>query len=109
MESDSTQNEDPCAVPTNSDVRLHLPEILHRFVDQYGILLQWPRKRPVREAILAYLADKFRRNHLYSETEVNELLLRWHTFHDPALLRRELYDNGYLGRTSSGDRYWRER
>ena len=38
-----------------------------------------------------------------------ELLNRWHTFEDAAILRREMVDYGYMGRTSSGDRYWREK
>ncbi|MCL4863560.1 MAG: DUF2087 domain-containing protein, partial [Caldilineaceae bacterium] len=38
-----------------------------------------------------------------------EVLSQWHTFQDPANMRRQLVDYGYLGRTSSGDRYWRER
>jgi hypothetical protein len=55
------------------------------------------------------LVNKFRRNHFYNETDVNEMLNQWHTFEDAANLRRQLVDFGYLGRTSSGDRYWRER
>jgi hypothetical protein len=69
----------------------------------------WPRRERHREAVLDYLVDKFRRNHLYNEVEINEVLNQWHTFQDPANMRRQLVDYGYLGRTSSGDRYWRER
>jgi DNA-binding MarR family transcriptional regulator len=92
-----------------SDARRALPEVLHRFVDSDGLVTLWPRRERDREAVLGYLVSKFRRNHLYNEAEVNEVLSLWHTFQDPANMRRQLVDYGYLGRTSSGDRYWRER
>ena len=92
-----------------SDSRRELPSILHSLVDRDGLVTQWPRREKLREAVLDYLVNKFRRNHLYAEAEVNEMLNRWHTFADPANLRRQLVDYAYLGRTSSGDRYWRER
>jgi hypothetical protein len=92
-----------------SDARRALPEALHRFVDRDGLVTLWPRRERDREAVLEYLVDKFQRNHLYNEAEVNEILEQWHNFHDAANMRRQLVDYGYLGRTSSGDRYWRER
>lgn len=92
-----------------SDARRALPETLHRFVDSDGLVTLWPRRERDREAVLDYLVNKFQRNHLYNEAEVNEVLSQWHTFQDPANMRRQLVDYGYLGRTSSGDRYWRER
>ncbi|RIK26528.1 MAG: transcriptional regulator [Chloroflexi bacterium] len=79
------------------------------FVDSDGLVTLWPRRERDREAVLDYLVNKFQRNHLYNEAEVNEVLSQWHTFQDPANMRRQLVDYGYLGRTSSGDRYWRER
>jgi hypothetical protein len=92
-----------------SDVRRRLPEALHRFVDRDGLVTLWPRRERDREAVLDYLVNKLQRNHLYNEAEVNEVLNQWHNFQDPANMRRQLVDYGYLGRTSSGDRYWRER
>ncbi len=92
-----------------NDARRSLPKTLHRFVDGDGLITLWPRRERDREAVLDLLVSKFRRNHLYTEVEVNEILNQWHTFQDPANLRRQLADYGYLGRTSSGDRYWRER
>lgn len=92
-----------------SDVRRKLPENLHRFLNRDGLLVLWPRTPTDQKNLLDYLVEKFERNHLYSESEVNEKLNRWHTFEDAALLRREMVDYGYMGRTSSGDRYWREK
>ncbi len=91
------------------DARRTLPEALHRFVDREGLVTLWPRRERDREAVLDYLVNKFKRNQFYSEVEVNEVLNQWHTFQDPANMRRQLVDYGYLGRTSSGERYWRER
>lgn len=92
-----------------SDVRRKLPENLHRFLNRDGLLVVWPRTPTDQKNLLDYLVEKFERNHLYTESEVNELLNRWHTFEDAAILRREMVDYGYMGRTSSGDRYWREK
>ena len=54
---------------------------------------------------LFYLAGKFEAGREYTEREVNELLLSWHTFVDPATLRRELYDYGFLDRSRDGKVY----
>ncbi len=80
---------------------------LARFLDADGRLSRWPSKRRVRDEALHYLAAQFERNRHYSEREVNSLLDRWHTFRDPATLRRTLFDEGYLDRTVDGRYYWR--
>lgn len=92
-----------------SDARRTLPEALHRFIDRDGLVTQWPRRERDRKAVLDYIVSKLTRNHLYNEAEINDALNELHTFGDPASLRRYLIDYGYLGRTSSGDRYWREK
>lgn len=97
------------AAAIRTDARRELPQVLQRFVDRDGLVTTWPRRQRDREAILDYLVNKFTRNRFYSEVEVNDVLSAWHTFDDPANLRRQMVDYGYLGRTSSGDRYWRER
>ncbi|MFW5690904.1 MAG: DUF2087 domain-containing protein [Chloroflexota bacterium] len=38
---------------------------------------------------------------------VNDLLNRWHTFEDWAVLRRELVDRRMLCRARDGSVYWR--
>jgi ribosomal protein S18 acetylase RimI-like enzyme len=80
---------------------------LARYLDAAGRLTQWPAKRSLREHALAYLAGKVASGRQYTEAEINHLLGEWHTFGDPALLRRELYDNQLLARTKDGARYWR--
>ena len=55
-----------------------------------------PAKAPDRAAVLAYLADRFERDRVYAEAEVNLLLSRVHD--DFATLRRNLIDAGLLRR-----------
>ncbi|NDJ61701.1 MAG: DUF2087 domain-containing protein, partial [Chloroflexi bacterium] len=78
--------------------------------DEAGRLTVWPSARNKKSAqlrALEYLANRFEFDRVYSEREVNALLNDWHTFADPALLRRELYMERYLDRLKDGSRYWR--
>lgn len=81
---------------------------LKNFLDAEGRLVRFPAKRNMKLEALAYLAEKFEKDKKYTEKEVNELLLEWHTFHDPATLRREMYNACLLGRDAGGALYWRE-
>lgn len=76
----------------------------HAFVRD-GRLTSLPSRRPMLLAACAFLAERFERDRLYDEGEVN-LILAGHA-PDPATLRRLLVDHGYLGRRSGT--YWRER
>lgn len=78
---------------------------LNNFLDTDGRLTKFPSKRPMQAEALRYLACKFEPDKEYSEREVNELLLGWHTFGDSATLRRELYDGRYLDRDPYGRSY----
>jgi hypothetical protein len=80
---------------------------LTRFLSPDGQLLLWPSRPADKELACAYLADKFAVGHAYTEIEVNELLKLWHTFGDWPLLRRELYERGYLDRDPAGQEYRR--
>lgn len=81
---------------------------LKNFLDAGGKLVSFPARRKMKLEALAYLAEKFEQGRKYTEKEVNELLLMWHTFHDPATLRRELYNGRFLGRDADGAVYWKE-
>jgi hypothetical protein len=70
-----------------------------------GRLRSLPRRGPVLQAACAFLAERFERDRLYDEREVNAILAD--DAPDPATLRRLLVDHGYLGRRSGT--YWRER
>jgi hypothetical protein len=70
-----------------------------------GRLRLIPRKARVRAAVLNWVVEDFARDRTYTEPEVNAVLRHRHD--DVATLRRYLVDAGLLGRTDSGDAYWR--
>ena len=80
-------------------------DMLRGFLDGEGRVTQFPARRKKQLAVLRYLAGKFTPGRVYTEQEVNEVLLNWHTFRDPATLRRELYDFHFLNRTPDGRAY----
>jgi hypothetical protein len=85
--------------------RALLPRELRPFVDEQGRLIQWPSKLKIKRMAIDYLATRFAPGREYTEREVNELLLDWHTFRDWALLRRLLCDWRYMTRERDGTRY----
>ena len=68
-----------------------------------GVLREIPAKESKRRIVLERLAIEFEPGLRYAESEVNEILRRFHA--DVAALRRHLVDEGFLSR----DRglYWR--
>jgi 5'-phosphate synthase pdxT subunit len=83
------------------------PPALAPFLDQQGRLTAWPAKESLRRAASDYLSRRFEPARAYTEAEVNVLLDGAHTFRDPVLLRRMLFDLGYLDRLRDGSWYWR--
>ena len=81
-------------------------DALERYLDRDGRVRVYPAKRSNKLLVLAFLAAKFERSRRYTEFEVNALLKEHHTFADWALLRRELFDAGYLERAANGSSYW---
>ena len=84
---------------------MELTHILRNFLDGDGKLAAFPAKRKMKIYCLFYLARKFEAEKEYTEQEINNVLLEWHTFADPATLRRELYDYGFLERSRDGKVY----
>ncbi|NLV58209.1 MAG: DUF2087 domain-containing protein [Clostridiales bacterium] len=82
---------------------------IKNFLDADKRLVSYPAKRKSRMWALRYLAEKMEPERIYTEKELAELLNGWHTFGDPATLRRELYDYRFIGRDLSGRGYWLER
>lgn len=78
---------------------------LKNFLDSEGRLIQYPAKRKMKLKALVYLADKFEKNCIYTEREVNAILNRFSTFGDPATLRRELYTYGFMDRNDACSQY----
>ncbi|MEM6280624.1 MAG: DUF2087 domain-containing protein [Chloroflexota bacterium] len=81
---------------------------LQKYMDDADRITRWPtrKNKSDRALVLAYLATKFEAGTTYTEREVNDVLKQWHTFEDWALLRRELYEGGYLNREKDGSAYW---
>ena len=84
---------------------MELNVILRNFLDVNGKLTAFPAKRKMKVYCLFYLTGKFEVGREYTEREINEFLLDWHTFADPATLRRDLYDYGFLDRSRDGKVY----
>ncbi len=80
---------------------------LARYLDDRGRVTAYPAKQSTKQIVLEYLSTKFEPKRQYTEREVNDLLNEWHTFGDWALLRRDLYDNGFINRTQDNAVYWR--
>ena len=79
--------------------------VLAPFLDQDGRLISLPAKHKKKLAALWYLAGKIEGQRQYTESEINDLLDAWTQFHDPATLRRELYNKQLLNRTADCSRY----
>lgn len=80
------------------------------YLDSEGRVTVLPsrkNKNKERSAVYSYLAEKFQADIRYTEKEVNEIINRFHSFGDHALLRRELIVNHHLCRTRDGSAYWR--
>ena len=84
---------------------MELTHILRNFLDANGKLTAFPAKRKMKIYCLFYLAEKFDAEKEYTERQINDLLLSWHTFADPATLRRQLYDYHFLDRSADGRLY----
>lgn len=80
--------------------------IVKRFLDKDGHVRQLPVKQKTLILVLAYLAQAFEHNKIYSEGEVNAIIQDNCTV-DHFLTRRSLIDLGFLGRKMDGSEYWR--
>lgn len=69
-----------------------------------GKLKAFPRKEKIRLIILKELAQRFGRNIIYSEKQVDQMLKS--ALDDYVLLRRYLIDYGFMGRNRDGSQYW---
>ena len=84
---------------------MELTRILRNFLDADGKLTAFPAKRKMKLYALLYLAQKIPADTDFTEREINDILLDWHSFADPATLRRELYDYRFLDRSRDGKVY----
>lgn len=75
------------------------------YLNDDGVLIQWPAKYHKKRDVIAYLASKFDSDKTYDEQDVNLVLRRWSDYADYPLLRRALVDFGLLTRDAYGPTY----
>ncbi|MDD3627901.1 MAG: DUF2087 domain-containing protein [bacterium] len=78
---------------------------IRSFLDEEGKIRQWPAKQKKQALILEYLSEKFEKDKVYTEKEVNEIIKQWHLFNDYFILRRGLIDHNFLSRKPDGSEY----
>ena len=83
-----------------------IPE-LRAFLDEKGRLTALPSKYRKQLCAVWYLADRLEPGRDYTQDELGDALDAWHTFHDPAALRRYLTDLGLMTRERDGSCYRR--
>ena len=79
---------------------------MDKLINEFGKIVRWPKKLSDKEGVITYLATKFDYENKYYETEVNEIIDKYHLFEDIALLRRELVSRNFLSRRDDGSEYW---
>jgi len=85
---------------------MEISEELQKYLDKTKMkIVRWPAKGKKQTLVLEFLASKFEYSRYYPEKEVNKVLNDYHTFEDPALLRRELYEKNFLDRDLDGSKY----
>ena len=83
---------------------MRIAEELNAFLRR-GKLTAYPSKRRKKLIALLWLSEHISPKESYTEGEFNNLLNKLHTFQDPATLRRDLYDFGFVQRSPDGSRY----
>ena len=78
------------------------------FLDESGRLTALPAKYKKKLIAYYYLSTKIAADRRYTEPEINDLLNDWALFHDPATLRREMFNKHLLNRTRDCSLYWRQ-
>ena len=84
-----------------------MKEVINNFLDSNGKIKVWPGKRKNQDIILEYISSKFEYDVDYTEKEVNTIINKNHSFNDYAIIRRELFNMGYINRTIDGLKYWK--
>lgn len=82
---------------------------IKNFLNIEGKLTSFPSKRKLKIAAMFYIASGINVDINYTENEINEEINKMCSFHDPALLRREMYNYKFIDRTMDGKTYWKEK
>lgn len=91
----------PAAAP---GLTAHARQTLKLF-DVAGRLVRWPLKLSVQRLAMWVLWTRFDARRVYTEAEVNRVLMAWHLYGDHATLRRELINHRLMTRKSDCSEY----
>ena len=75
------------------------------FISENGTIKQWPSKSLLKQMALIYIWNKLDQDRTYTSKKISETIDSMIEFGDFALIRRELFDRGYLDRTADGSEY----
>ncbi len=81
-------------------------KVVENYTQSDGRLSTIPAQQKKLEAVLRHIVQAFEPGNHYTETQVNEILNRFHE--DTASLRRELIGFKLLAREADGSAYWRK-
>lgn len=91
----------------NDGIAGKIRQKLAHYYDENGRLTQYPTKRPLRTLALSRIAEHFSPGAEYTEKQVNQIIAAQIAFSDVELIRRELYEGGYVDRLLNGSKYWK--
>ncbi len=74
-------------------------------ISENRTIKQWPSKSLLKQMALIYIWSKLDQDRTYTSKEISEAIDSMIEFGDFALIRRELFDRGYLDRTADGREY----
>ena len=82
---------------------------LRGYIDEDGLISRLPGRKQKKklDLLITFLASKFQLDTIYTEVQVNDILNQYHSFQDPATLRRLLIGTSNLGRSVDGREYWK--
>lgn len=83
------------------------PKSLQSFIGDDRRLKAWPVKRGKQLAFLEIIASRIRPGVKYTEQQFNTVLHCYHSFNDPARLRRDMLGYGMIKRKIDGSDYQR--
>lgn len=86
------------------DLESYDRKVLRDYLED-GRLKAIPTKHKKRMVILRYILEEFEPDRRYAESEVNEIISRFHE--DYATIRREFIERRMMGREGGGGDYWR--
>lgn len=98
-------NRDNLILELQKNGREQMTQGITAYLNDDGVLIQWPAKYHKKRDVIAYLASKFDSDKTYDEQDVNLVLRRWSDYADYPLPRRALVDFGLLTRDAYGRTY----